>query len=392
MKISRNDLCRGGSGNKYKKCCLPKSIKEDGLIPITSEIQEILDKENDRFKAIMGRDISGDDPLMPLTLKMSESEYKRNVTEMLNEIGVDPRVIYAFNKLGYCLVEGEEMYSEEQIEQWNEAIEEYEVKEINGEDTESQKAYSTIGKVYKTLDKLRFLYALIVRKYNNKSNSIDLVVEAKPSDYILFCLTRNLKSLKAINLLAVNDFPEDALNLTRTNFENYAEIVYSKYDGDTLRKQLIAENGVYIGTHERKWKKLVDKKNGEGIILKNNYEKVNLHPIFKDLDSKIYNLVYSHLSSFTHPDIKIAIQYIERDRGFTDLKENSNIDPMIIALILNFMIIHELQDLEFFKTSKDDLIQQNREIADALNFVHEHIGKLNQDVRKRIRDTINTYS
>ena len=178
------------------------------------------------------------------------------------------------------------------------------------------------------------------------------------------------------------------MNLTRTNFENYAEIVYSKYDGDTLRKQLIAENGIYNGTYERKWKKLINKKNGEEIILKNNFEKVNLNPIFKDIDSKIYNLVYSHLSSFTHPDIKTAIQYIDEELGFTDLKENSNIDPMIIALAL----IHELQDLDFFKTSKEDLIQQNREIAEALNLVNENVGKLNQDITERIATTINTYS
>ena len=387
MNISRNDLCPCGSGNKYKKCCLPKSIKEDGLIPITSEIQEILDKENSRFKAIMGRDIAGDDPLMPLALRISESEYKRNISEMLSEIGVDERVIYAFNKLGYCLVEGEEMYSKDQIQEWNKAIKEYEENEANGDDIESEKVYFTIEKVYKSLDKLQFLYALIIRKYSNNSNSIDLI-EAKPSDYILFCITRDLKSLKAINLLSVNDFPEDAMNLTRTNFENYAEIVYSKYDGDTLRKQLIAENGIYNGTYERKWKKLINKKNGEEIILKNNFEKVNLNPIFKDIDSKIYNLVYSHLSSFTHPDIKTAIQYIDEELGFTDLKENSNIDPMIIALAL----IHELQDLDFFKTSKEDLIQQNREIAEALNLVNENIGKLNQDITERIATTINTYS
>lgn len=94
------------------------------------------------------------------------------------------------------------------------------------------------------------------------------------------------------------------------------------------------------------------------------------------------------MSSFTHPDIKTAIQYIDEELGFTDLKENSNIDPMIIALAL----IHELQDLDFFKTSKEDLIQQNREIAEALNLVNENIGKLNQDITERIATTINTYS
>jgi hypothetical protein len=109
MKISRYDKCPCGSGKEYRLCCIPKSIKEDGSVPITIEIQEIFDKENERFKALMGRDISGDDPLMPMTLGISESEYKRNVTDILNEIGVDPRVIYAFNKLGYCIVEGEEI-------------------------------------------------------------------------------------------------------------------------------------------------------------------------------------------------------------------------------------------------------------------------------------------
>ena len=151
MKISRNDQCPCGSGKKYKNCCLPKSIKEDGLIPITSEIQEILDKENERFKAIMGRDISGDYPIIPSALTMSESEYKGRVSDMLNEIGVDPRVIYAFNKLGFCLVEGEEMYSDDQIEQWENAIEEYEDMEINRIDIETQNINSTIEKIYKNI-------------------------------------------------------------------------------------------------------------------------------------------------------------------------------------------------------------------------------------------------
>ena len=361
------------------------------MIPITSEIQEILDRENDRFKAIMGRNISEDDPIMPSALDMSESEYKRHVSEMLNEIGVDPRIIYAFNKLSFCLVEGEEMYSDEQIEQWNDAIEEYEDLEITGIDIESQKVNSAIEKMYKTFDKLQFLYALIIRKYSNNSDSIDLILEPKPSDYILFCLTKNLKSIKAIKLLSVNDFPEDALNIARTNFENYAEIVYSKYDGESLIKKLKAENGILKGTHERNSKKIVNKTDGQIVFLKSNFEKINLHPEFKDTDSKIYNLVYSLLSSYAHPDIKTAIKYIDTDYGFTHLKESSNLDPLIIVLIINFMIIHELQDLKYFKSSKEDLIQQNMEIADALNMVDECIGKLDRNIKSRIENTLKTY-
>ena len=392
MKISRYDQCPCGSGKEYRLCCIPKSIKEDGSVPITNEIQEIFDQENERFKAIMGRDISGDDPLMPTVLGMSESEYKRNVTEMLNEIGVDPRVIYAFNKLGYCIVEGEEIYSDEQIDQWNEAIEEYELKDINGEDLDSQIAYSSLDKVFQALEKIQFVYALIIRKYGNKSGSVDLIDMIKPSDYIIFCLTRNLKSLKAITLLAIDNFPEDAFNLTRTNFENYAEIVYAKYDSKNLINQLKAENGIYNGTYERKWKKLINKENGEVVNLKSNYEKVKLNPVFKKIDSNLYNLIYPMLSSFTHPDISTAIQYIDNRLGFTDLKENSNIDPLIIALILNFMIIHEIQELEYFMTSKEDLINLNKEIANTLKSVNEYIGKLNKDIQKRIEYTLKTYS
>lgn len=392
MIISSEDQCPCGSGKKYKKCCLPKSIKEDGFIPITSEIQEIPNRENDRFKAIMGRDITDDETIIPSVLTMSEPEYKRHASEMLNEIGVDPRVIYAFNKLGFCLVEGEEMYSDEQIEQWNDAIEEYEDLELNGIDLETRNIYSTIEKIYKTFEKLQFVYALVIRKYSNKLNSIDLVLEPKPSDYILFCLTRNLKTIKAINLLSLNDFPEDAFNLAKTNFENYAEIVYAIYDGENLSRQIKAENGILKGTHERKRKKIFSKIDNQVVTLKNNYEKINLNPEFKDLDSEIYNLVYSLLSSYTHPDTQTAIKYIDTNHGFTDLKENSNLDPLIIVLIINFMIIHELQDLEYFKTSQKDLIKQNQEIADGLVMVDKYIGKLNQVIKRRIKKTLKTYN
>ncbi|WP_374754278.1 DUF5677 domain-containing protein [Jiulongibacter sediminis] len=377
---------------KNIRCCLPKSIKEDGLIPITSEIQEIFDRENNRFKSFMGRDISKDDPLMSSTLRMSESEYKLHISGILEDIGVNPRVIYAFNKLGYTLVEGEEFYSDEQIEEWNLAIEEYEEIEEHGEDIETQNIKSATESIMKAIDKLQFLYALIIRKYANKSENIDLIENVNPNDYILFCLTRNLKTLKAITILAVNDFPEDALNLTRTNFENYAEIVYSNYDSKNLKKQLIAENGVKTGTHKRKWRKIINKENNEQIHLKSNHEKISLHPVFKDIDVKIYKLLYSYLSSYTHPDIMVAFQYIDKDSGFTDLKDNSNIDPLIFTLIFNFMIIHEIYESSFFETSKEDLVQQNKEIYETLNLVDMYIGKLNENIRIRINKTIKTYS
>src|SRR5690606_13922758 len=217
MNISRNDQCPCGSGKKYKNCCLPRLIREEGIIPITTEIQEIFDEENERFKAIMGRDISGDDPIMPLSLTMSESEYKRLASEMLSDIGVNPRVIYAFNKLGFCIVEGEDMYSDEQRKQWDAAIKEYEDLELTGIDIKTEKINSTIEKIYIIFDKLQFLYALIIKKYSFRKNSIDLKEEPNLSDYVLFCLTRNLKSIKAIALLSIQDFPEDALNLSRTN-------------------------------------------------------------------------------------------------------------------------------------------------------------------------------
>lgn len=128
------------------------------------------------------------------------------------------------------------------------------------------------------------------------------------------------------------------------------------------------------------------------VNLKSNYEKINLNPVFKEIDSNLYNLIYPILSSFTHPDISTAIQYVDDRLGFTDLKENSNIDPIIIALILNFMIIHEVQQLEFFETSKEDLININQEIAKTLESVNDYIGKLNINIKDRIEHTLKTYS
>ena len=66
----------------------------------------------------------------------------------------------------------------------------------------------------------------IIAKYSNRDRQIILTGNLNVDDYILFCITKNLKTIEATSVLLENYFGEDSLNLTRTNFENYLEIIW----------------------------------------------------------------------------------------------------------------------------------------------------------------------
>jgi hypothetical protein len=390
MTTNRNDFCPCGSGKKYKKCCL--EADERVLIPIDEKTKEILDRENERFKSIMGRDIGLEDPIMPSSLKMSEDEYKEHVTAMLREIDVDEAIIYAFNKLGFVVGEtNEHLVTSTRKRQWNEAINEYYESLEEEEDEEMLILDELFGSLALKLEKLLMVYSLILRKHSLDAETIRLTGDINLNDYIIFCLTKNLKSIKAIIVLLEN-FVEDALNLSRTNFENYLEIVQAKYDAEFLKKTIEFQNGIDEGGYSRKGKYLIKESTGERIKPLNNYEKANLNRFFAEEDTAVYEYLYNYLSSFTHLDLKTAGNYIHQELGFSAVLRNDNRHCTIILLFINFMLLHELKDLELMKIYKSDIVQLRDEIGNIFHQLEQNHIKLPLEISKRLRKTMQPYS
>jgi hypothetical protein len=134
-KIGRNEICPCGSGKKYKHCCFNKDYvffeNSDGetvkSIPINEPVvSDILNKQENRFKDVFGRERINREPIFLDGLLISEDDYKEKVVELLKSINVRPQIIYAFEKLGYCILEGQQgKYTDKELDEWDNAIQEY---------------------------------------------------------------------------------------------------------------------------------------------------------------------------------------------------------------------------------------------------------------------------
>jgi hypothetical protein len=134
-KVSRNAPCPCGSGKKYKACCWDKDFEwqedEDGTLykstPMSPEVKEALGQLRQRFIAKHGREPGPDDLLFP---DMPHPEhFEHMMVEDMKAAGIDPALIYAFEKTGLLVTEqNQRLIPEKDLAEWDAAIEEYEAK------------------------------------------------------------------------------------------------------------------------------------------------------------------------------------------------------------------------------------------------------------------------
>lgn len=142
-KLSRNAPCPCGSGKKYKHCCYRKDFEwvedDEGNIfkamPISDEMKDLLDEQHDSFVQQCGREPKPDDPLFPDAPHPEHMEHQ--MVEMMKEAGINPAIIHAFEKTGRLVTEeNQHLLSDAELDQWESAIEEYEIERGAGEPPE----------------------------------------------------------------------------------------------------------------------------------------------------------------------------------------------------------------------------------------------------------------
>jgi hypothetical protein len=134
-KLSRNAPCPCGSGKKYKQCCLRKDFEwvedDDGdvfkAIPISDEMAEILQDLRQAFIAEHGREPGPDDAVFPDMPPLEHMEHQ--MIEIMKQAGIDPAIIYATEKTGRIVSEENmDLLSDAELQEWDDAIEEYHAK------------------------------------------------------------------------------------------------------------------------------------------------------------------------------------------------------------------------------------------------------------------------
>jgi hypothetical protein len=134
-KLSRNAPCPCGSGKKYKHCCWGKDFdwEEDESgnrfrsIPMTQEMADILQEQRQEFIDKYGREPGPNDPVF---FDMPPLEHIEHQTvEAMKRAGIDPAIIYAYEKTGRLVTEeNQHLLPETALNEWQAAIEEYEMR------------------------------------------------------------------------------------------------------------------------------------------------------------------------------------------------------------------------------------------------------------------------
>ena len=140
-KLSRNAPCPCGSGKKYKHCCHGKDfeylVDEDGTIfksiPMSDEMGEVIAEQKQHFLEKFGREPGPGDNLF---FDMPPVEHAEHfIVESMKKAGVDPAIIYAFEKTGLLVTEvNEHFISDVDLAAWEAAVLEYRAK--HGDESE----------------------------------------------------------------------------------------------------------------------------------------------------------------------------------------------------------------------------------------------------------------
>jgi hypothetical protein len=134
-KLSRNAPCPCGSGKKYKHCCYGKRFDyeedDDGTIfksiPLSQEMVDLLEEQRQKFIEKFGREPGPNDEVF---FDLPHPEHiEHEMVETMKEVGLDPALIYAYEKTGRLVTEdNQHLLSEADLAEWDAAIEEYEMK------------------------------------------------------------------------------------------------------------------------------------------------------------------------------------------------------------------------------------------------------------------------
>jgi hypothetical protein len=132
-KLPSHAPCPCGSGQTYQTCCYDKGfeylVDEDGTIfksiPMSDGLAEIVEEQKRKFQEKHGRDVGPKDKLFFDAPPLEHAEHF--MVEAMKKAGLDPALIYAFEKTGMLVTEvNQHLISESDLDQWEAAIDEYE--------------------------------------------------------------------------------------------------------------------------------------------------------------------------------------------------------------------------------------------------------------------------
>jgi hypothetical protein len=144
-KLPRNAPCPCGSGKRYKHCCLSKGfdwlVDDEGnvfkSIPVSDELAEVIEEQKQKFIEKHGREPGPGDNLFFDMPPLEHAEHY--MVQGMKQAGLDPAIIYAFEKTGLLVTEANEhLISDKDRAEWDAAVLEYRAKHGDGDPEEDE--------------------------------------------------------------------------------------------------------------------------------------------------------------------------------------------------------------------------------------------------------------
>ena len=150
-KFPQKARCPCGSGKEYRDCCYDKGfeylVDEAGnvfkSIPISDELAAVIEEQKRKFIEKHGREPGPDDNLF---FDMPPLEHVEHfMVQGMQQAGIDPAIIYAFEKTGLLVTEANEhLISDKDRAEWEAAVLEYRAK-LGDDDPEEDEETDDTG-------------------------------------------------------------------------------------------------------------------------------------------------------------------------------------------------------------------------------------------------------
>ncbi len=246
----------------------------------------------------------------------------------------------------------------------------------------------------------------IIKKYGVlKSLENDTDDNSLKSNFLFYCLTKGLRSLKAAYFLSEKGFFEDIFILLRASFESYLYISFIKKNPNQIHRFTTFKFGIQSGKFQ--YPKNKNDRDIKHKIIIDNKEYVlelSLHKIAKNtlhkIDSEIYEGLYNYLSQYSHINAISMEHYVSFDTKKFLLEsqyENKIFQSIILLLLISWLLLDATTTFEDFDKKDNKRIKSIiktsgsilRNYVLALETKDEKIDKLIDNILIRIDDVLN---
>lgn len=205
-----------------------------------------------------------------------------------------------------------------------------------------------LDKQQRRMQEILYFLQYVVEEYGKvRTSDIHRTKGTLIHDYYLFCIAKASRSIDSMDLLLTKNFPEDALCLARSIYENYLGATFIKKNPNSINNLVAAKISTYSGLLEHPksksgkpiWNKVITP-DGDIDDVGISILKMSMNNGI-EADQEMHISLYSLLSEFCHSNfISVASYWSEDAERFSCCsKGNNNFQAIVIGLFVTWLIL-----------------------------------------------------